>query len=111
MSTTTLSALPPAASPTRPPGDDLRRQLRQKEDKLRRLSKSHARLKETAQEATARAQAAEALVHPTPHIAGATRLLAPPLLFGAPRGPPRLAAGRGRPRPPSPPSRADVESY
>eukprot|EP01045_Picozoa_sp_COSAG04_P031091 COSAG04_NODE_5626_length_1547_cov_0.931630_1_plen_231_part_10 len=42
--------------------DDLRRQLWQKEDKLRRLSKSHARLKETAREATARAQAAEALV-------------------------------------------------
>ena len=42
--------------------DDLRRQLRQEQDKLRRLSKSHARLKETAREATARAQAAEALV-------------------------------------------------
>ena len=39
-----------------------RRQLRQEQDKLRRLSKSHARLKETAREATARAQAAEALV-------------------------------------------------
>ena len=65
----------------------------QKEDKLRRLSKSHARLKETAQEATARAQAAEALVHPTPHIAGCDSSARPsPAVWGAARP---AAAGGG----------------
>ena len=51
--------------------------------------------------------------HPTPPLPAApaaTRLLAPPLLFGAPRSPPPAAAGRGRPRPPSPPSRVVATS-
>ena len=95
---TELSALPPAppaASPTRLPGDDLRRQLRQEQDKLRRLSKSHARLKETAREATARAQAAEALVHPTPHIADCDSSARPsPAVWGAAQP----IASRGGPR-------------
>ena len=41
--------------------------------------------------------------HPHPCQApAATRLLAPPLLFGAPRSPSPAAAGHGRPRPPLP---------
>ena len=51
--------------------------------------------------------------HPTPPLPAApaaTRLLAPPLLFGAPRSPSPAAAGHGRPRPPSPPSRVVATS-